>query len=129
MAYSMLALIKGTFEYLDNHSSLRLYIALVRTHLEFANVVWHPYLWKDIDSRAFSPYHQGPIFGPIPNPKYPPFFPISPQKFSFKAKKIVIFRTIWSISVCRNTNTMAAAIMTIMQIVTILYFHDGGAAC
>ena len=46
----MLALIKGTFKYLDNHSFLRLYTALVRTHLEFANVVWHPYLRKDIDS-------------------------------------------------------------------------------
>ena len=49
-ANSMLALIKGTFKYLDNHSFLILYTALVRTHLEFANVVWHPYLWKDIDS-------------------------------------------------------------------------------
>ena len=49
-ANSMLALIKGTFKYLDNHSFLRLYTALVRTHLEFANVVWHPYLRKDIDS-------------------------------------------------------------------------------
>ena len=49
-ANSMLALIKGTFKYMDNHSFLRLYTALVRTHLEFANVVWHPYLRKDIDS-------------------------------------------------------------------------------
>ena len=49
-ANSMLALIKGTFEYLDNHSFLRLYTAIVRTHVEFANVVWHPYLRKDIES-------------------------------------------------------------------------------
>ena len=49
-ANSMLALIKGTFKYMDNHSFLRLYTAIVRTHLEFANVVWHPYLRKDIDS-------------------------------------------------------------------------------
>ena len=48
-ANSMLALIKGTFEYLDNHSFLRLYTAMVRTHVEFANVVWHPYLRKDIE--------------------------------------------------------------------------------
>lgn len=40
---SILALIKGTFEYIDKHSFLRLYTAL-----EFANVVWHPYLRKDI---------------------------------------------------------------------------------
>ena len=43
-AKSMLALIKGTFEYLDNHSFLRLYTSLVWTHLKFANVVWHPYI-------------------------------------------------------------------------------------
>ena len=49
-ANSMLALIKGTFQYLDNHSFLRLYTTIVRTHLEFANFVWHPYLQKDIES-------------------------------------------------------------------------------
>ena len=49
-ANSILALIKGTFEYLDNHSFLRLYTANVRTHVKFANVVWHPYLRKDIES-------------------------------------------------------------------------------
>ena len=32
--------------------------------------------------RAFSPYHQGPILGPIPNPKYHPFFQISKKKKS-----------------------------------------------
>ena len=47
-ANSILALIKGTFEYIDKHSFLRLYTALVRRHIEFANVVWHPYLRKDI---------------------------------------------------------------------------------
>ena len=31
-------------------------------------------------SRAFSPYHQGPILGPIPNPKYPLFLPIFKKK-------------------------------------------------
>ena len=49
-ANSMLAFVKRKFEYLDNHSFLRLYTALVRTHLEFTNVVWHPYLRKDIES-------------------------------------------------------------------------------
>ena len=49
-ANSMLSLIKRTFEYLDKHSFLRLYTALMRTHLEFANVMWHPYLQKDIES-------------------------------------------------------------------------------
>ena len=47
-ANSILALIKGTFEYIDKHSFLRLYTAPVCPHIEFANVVWHPYLRKDI---------------------------------------------------------------------------------
>ena len=47
---SMLALIKGTFQYLDNYTFLRLYTALVRPHLVFANVVCYPYLQKDIES-------------------------------------------------------------------------------
>ena len=42
--------------------------------------------------RAFSPYYLGPIIGPIPNPNYPPFFPISPppppQNPNLKLKKI-----------------------------------------
>ena len=37
-ANSTLALIKGTFQYLDKHSFLRLYTALVRPHLEFTNI-------------------------------------------------------------------------------------------
>ena len=49
-ANSILALIRGTFQYLDKYSFLRLYTAMVRPHLEFANVVWHPYLRKDIES-------------------------------------------------------------------------------
>ena len=40
--------------------------------------------------RAFSPYHQGLNIGPIPNPKYPPFFPISKKNNSqSEAKKNV----------------------------------------
>ena len=34
-ANSMVALIKGTFKYLDKHSFLRLYTAAVRSRLEF----------------------------------------------------------------------------------------------
>ena len=37
-------------------------------------------------SRAFSPYHQGPILGPIPNVKYPPFSPIFKKNQSLKLK-------------------------------------------
>ena len=36
--------------------------------------------------RAFSPYHQGPILGPIPNPKFPPFFPMLKKKFQSEGK-------------------------------------------
>ena len=45
-ANSVLALIKRTFEYIDKHTFLRLYNALVRPHLELANIVWYPYLRK-----------------------------------------------------------------------------------
>ena len=37
--------------------------------------------------RAFSPYHQGPIIGPIPNPNYSSFFPNFPKKSPSEAKK------------------------------------------
>ena len=40
----MLGLIKRTFQYLDKHTFLKLYKALVRPHLEYANVIWSPYL-------------------------------------------------------------------------------------
>ena len=40
-----------------------------------------------IDHRAISPYHQGPIIGPISNPKYPSFFQVSPQKSQSETKK------------------------------------------
>ena len=45
----MLALIKRTFVYIDKHTFSRLYTALVRTHLEFTNIVWYPYHRKDIE--------------------------------------------------------------------------------
>ena len=41
--------------------------------------------------RAFSPYHQGQILGPIPNSKYPHFFRISPKKSQFEAKNLAFF--------------------------------------
>ena len=40
--------------------------------------------------RAFSPYHQGPNKGPIPNPKYSPFFPISKKNPNLKLKKRIL---------------------------------------
>ena len=46
-ANSILALIKRSFEFMDKYLFLKLYTALVRPHVEFANVIWYPYLKKD----------------------------------------------------------------------------------
>ena len=48
-ANSMFALLRRTFQYLDAESFVLLYKTLVRTHLEFANSIWHPYKIKHID--------------------------------------------------------------------------------
>jgi hypothetical protein len=48
-ANSMFALLRRTFQYLDAESFVPLYKTLVRTHLEFASSVWHPYKIKHID--------------------------------------------------------------------------------
>ena len=48
-ANSMFALLRRTFQYLDAESFIPLYKTLVRTHLEFASSVWHPYTIKHID--------------------------------------------------------------------------------
>ena len=43
-ANQMLGVIKRTFDYLDKDIFLKLYKALVRSHLEYGNIIWHPYL-------------------------------------------------------------------------------------
>ena len=44
----------------------------------------------------------GPKFGPIPNGKTPPFFPIGPEKFPIKnAKKV---RTLYFVFIATKTN-------------------------
>ena len=45
-----MGIIRRTFTYLDEHSFLMLYKALVRPHVEYANQIWSPYLRKDINS-------------------------------------------------------------------------------
>ena len=52
------------------------------TDLAFSSMTLH---------KAFSPYHQGPIFGPVPNPIYPPFFPIFKINSQSEAKKLSLF--------------------------------------
>jgi hypothetical protein len=48
-ANRIVGVIRRTYSYLDEESFLKLYKALVRPHLEYANCVWHPWLKKDID--------------------------------------------------------------------------------
>ena len=43
-ANQMIGIIKRTFSYLDRDTFLKLYKAFVRPHLEYANVIWNPYL-------------------------------------------------------------------------------------
>ena len=45
----LLGLIRRAFTYLDGALMKQLYTAIVRPHLEYANVVWHPYLKWDIE--------------------------------------------------------------------------------
>ena len=48
-ANSMFALLRRTFQYMDTKTFVSLFKTLVRTHLEFASSVWHPYKMKHID--------------------------------------------------------------------------------
>ena len=41
-ANKMLGLIKRTFNYLNRETFLKLYKSMVRPHLEYGNIVWHP---------------------------------------------------------------------------------------
>ena len=46
-ANRLLDLIRRSYEHLDAESMKLLFVALVRPHLEFGNVVWSPRLEKD----------------------------------------------------------------------------------
>ena len=41
--------IRRSFTYLDTALTKQLYTSMVRSHFEYGNVAWHPYLKKDID--------------------------------------------------------------------------------
>ena len=47
-ANQVLGLIRRSFTYLDCQLMRLLFTALVRPHLEYGNVIWHPFLQKDI---------------------------------------------------------------------------------
>ena len=47
-AYQILGLTCRTFTHLDCQLMKQLFVALVRSHLEYRNVVWHPCLKKDM---------------------------------------------------------------------------------
>ena len=44
----MMGLIRRSFIHLDKEMFLNLYKTLVRPHLEYANLIWHPTKIKDI---------------------------------------------------------------------------------
>jgi len=48
-AYSVLGIIKRNFIYMDDHTFILLYKAMVHPHIEFANSVWCPYKLGDIE--------------------------------------------------------------------------------
>ena len=61
-ANNMMGLIRRSFIHLDEEMFLKLYKALVRPHLEYANVIWHPTKIKDIISLVFELQAIGTVF-------------------------------------------------------------------
>ncbi|ELT99646.1 hypothetical protein CAPTEDRAFT_138222, partial [Capitella teleta] len=49
---SIMALIRRTYTYLDNHTFLLLYKSFARPHIDYANQVWKPHL---IEIKTTSP--------------------------------------------------------------------------
>jgi len=47
---SMIQLIKRNFIHMDSRTFIMLYKALVRPHVEYANLVWSPYKEGDIEA-------------------------------------------------------------------------------
>ena len=45
-ANQLLGIIRKTFTYMDCNLNRRLYASIVRPHLEYASIVWHPYVKK-----------------------------------------------------------------------------------
>lgn len=48
-ANKILGLIKRSFSYRDGQLLKQLFTSLVRPHLEYGNVAWHPYYKKDVE--------------------------------------------------------------------------------
>ena len=56
-ANQILGMIRCFFVHLDTYSFQKLFVALVRPHLEYGNVVYHPQFLKDKRSTALSICH------------------------------------------------------------------------
>ena len=48
-ANQILGLIRRSFTYMDSELMKMLFTTLVRPHLEYGNIVWSPFLGKDVD--------------------------------------------------------------------------------
>jgi len=48
-ANQILGMIKRSFNYLDMSTVKLLYVCMIRPHLEYGNVVWHPRFKKDMN--------------------------------------------------------------------------------
>jgi hypothetical protein len=49
-ANQLLGLVRRTFTYMDGALMKQLFTSVIRPHLEYGNVIWHPYLQKDIEA-------------------------------------------------------------------------------
>jgi hypothetical protein len=49
-ANQLLGLLKRCFGHMDKMVLTKLYKAIVRPHLEYANIVWHPKFKKDVEN-------------------------------------------------------------------------------
>ena len=49
-ANQLLGLIRRSFTYLDGELMKQLFTSVIRPHLEYGNVIWHPYLQRDIEA-------------------------------------------------------------------------------
>ena len=69
-ANQLIGLIKRSFEYLDRDMFLKLYKAIIRPHLEYANVIWHPIYKRQQSSLENAQRHATKILCSIKHMSY-----------------------------------------------------------